>query len=209
MRGKLIVILEGQNIFDVAMQEYGVADPSILIGDNPELSMSKPLISGSRLLVKSAPTDDHVVKVYKQLSHSPCSGILGQELVNNGDHLDANMGGWSGDIVGLGDGFTFLQGGNNSGRCLTTGLKGGKKYLVSIHVSKFWTSGSGEMVLFALGKDSDGNDGTLFVDSYKELYNPGRYEFELTADDSGHYAFVYAEFGFQGVFGQVSIVEIE
>lgn len=209
MRGRKITILEGQSIWDIALQEYGSAEGAFLLTkDNPGLELSTLLIPGKKLFILSPPVNEQVVLQYKKLNHQP-SGKRMRELVVNGNYSPSDMGNWSGNVNADTEAFNFWTHIDKKARQPLEGLVPGKEYLVSINFMEIWgVPVGGEKISVDLGKDSNASDGTLDPGSSKDLFVPGRYEFILTADDAGPYIFILGENGIECRFKDVSVIEI-
>lgn len=70
-----INVRQGQNIFDVAIQEYGSAESVIkLLQDNTQLSLESELIAGQSLTIIQDPDRKEIVDYYRKFNHIVTSG---------------------------------------------------------------------------------------------------------------------------------------
>ncbi len=70
-----IIVKEGQNIFDIALQYYGAAEGVVkLLEDNQSLSLESVLVSGMVLMINQEPDKQAIVDYYEKFKHSVISG---------------------------------------------------------------------------------------------------------------------------------------
>ena len=69
---------QGQNIFDVAIWQYGSAEGVIkLLQDNPNLSLTSVLVAGQSLTIIQDPDRKEIVDYYSKFNHIVTSGTDG------------------------------------------------------------------------------------------------------------------------------------
>ena len=75
-----LAVLEGQNIFDIIVQEFGTLEQSfVLINDN-DLSVNTKLISGQELTVNKVNVGDENVKDFVVLKNITMNNFQGQKV---------------------------------------------------------------------------------------------------------------------------------
>lgn len=73
----LYIVSEGQNIYDVAIQEYGDTEGVyLLLEDNPTLSLDSVLNAGQLLTIKSAPLNMSIVAYFKRQKYRINTGTV-------------------------------------------------------------------------------------------------------------------------------------
>lgn len=92
MRNLTYIVIDGQTIYDIAIQFYGSIDGVfLLLQDNPTLNgLDTILTAGQKLKIKSDAIDADAVEYFKKNNIVPCSeveDILDFEITpDGGDH---------------------------------------------------------------------------------------------------------------------------
>jgi hypothetical protein len=79
---KRVIVLPGQNIFGIAIQEYGTVEAVfLLLEDNNYLTdgLNSILVPGQELLIKQAPVNAEIVNYYNNNKLKPKTEITNPE----------------------------------------------------------------------------------------------------------------------------------
>lgn len=75
---RTVIVLDGQSLLDIALQEYGDIAAILWIAQDNNLSLTSDLAGGLALKIRDGVLRQEIVGYYKRLNYSPITGLAPQ-----------------------------------------------------------------------------------------------------------------------------------